>query len=67
MDENQFDNLHKAVKSCFKKNYCAMYFEDLYEKFGPEISEDELWTVLNYMGDIDEIELDGTLMRLIVE
>ena len=66
MNNFQFENLVKAVESCFKQNYCAMYFEDLYKKFSPEITETELWAAINYMGDTGKIELDGSLMRLII-
>ena len=67
MNDFQFQNLTKAVESCFKQNYCAMYFEDLYKKFSPEITGDELRAALRALDNIGKLKAEGSLMRLIVK
>lgn len=66
MNDFQFENLIKAVESCFKQNYCAMYFEDLLEKFSPEITENELKAVVETMYNRDLLQVDDDLFRLLV-
>ncbi len=62
MNDFQFNNLIKAVESCFKQNYCTMYFEDLYKKFSPEITGTVLCKVFafreNGLTDAGETEED---------
>lgn len=67
MNDFQFENLIKAVESCFKQNYCAMYYEDLYRKFSPEITENELSAAVNTMARRGKIKADGSLLRLVVK
>jgi len=67
MNDFQFENLVKAVESCFKQNYCALYFEDLVRKFSPEITEDELRYAIRALGNRGQLAIDGSLMRLIVK
>lgn len=66
VNDFQFDNLIQAVESCFKQNYCALYFEDLVLKFCPEISEDELRAAVTALDSSGKLKADGSLMRLIV-
>jgi len=67
MDGIQLENLIKAVESCFKQNYCALYFEDLVRKFRPEITEDELRTAVKTMYNREQLTIDGDMFRLIVK
>lgn len=67
MNDFQFENLVKAVESCFKQNYCAMYFDDLANKFRPEIMEDELRAAVRTMYDRGQLTTDGDLLRLVVK
>lgn len=67
MNDFQFENLIKAIESCFKQNYCALYFEDLVRKFRPEITEDELRTAVKTMYDRKQLTNEGDLFRLIVK
>lgn len=67
MDGIQLENLIKAVESCFKQNYCALYFEDLVRKFRPEITEDELRTAVKTMYSRNQLTTDGDLFRLILK
>jgi len=67
MNDFQFENLVKAVESCFKQNYCAMYFEDLYKKFRPEISEDELSAAVNALARRGQLVNDDGILRLVVK
>jgi hypothetical protein len=67
MNDFEFDNLIKAFESCFKQNYCAMYFEDLYIKFSPEITEDDLRAAVTALDNMGKLKAGGSLMRLIVE
>lgn len=62
----QYENLIKAVELCMKRNYCALYFEDLVEKFCPEISEDDLRVAVRTLDARGQISVDGSLLRLIV-
>ena len=66
MNSFEFDNLVKAIESCFKQHYCAMYFEELVEKFCPEVPYDDLSAAINAMYNCDHLILDGTLIRLVV-
>ena len=66
MDDFQFENLVIAITRCFKQHYCAMYFEDLARKFGPEIDELEVETALEAMLNRGLLTIDGSLLRLIV-
>jgi len=66
MSDYEFENLVIAIESCFKQNYCALYFKELVEKFSPEIDERELETAIRAMDRMGKIKTDGTLMRLIV-
>ena len=67
MNDFQLNNLIKAVESCFKQNYCAMYFGDLYKKFSPEITGDELRAALRALDNMGKLKAEGSLMRLIVK
>ena len=67
MNDRQLENLIKAVESCFKQNYCAMYFEDLYKKFRPEITENELRAAVKTMYSRGQLTTDGSIFRLIVK
>lgn len=67
MDGIQLENLIKAVESCFKQNYCALYFEDLVRKFRPEITEGELRTAVKTMYNREQLTIDGDMFRLIVK
>jgi len=67
MNDFQLENLIKAIESCFKQNYCALYFEDLARKFRPEISEDELEIAVKIMYDRGQLFADDGLFRLIVK
>jgi hypothetical protein len=66
MNDFQFENLVTAVELCMKQNYCALYFEDLVDKFCPEISEEALKVAVRTMDDRGQISVDGSLLRLIV-
>lgn len=66
MNDFQFENLIKAVESCFKQNYCAMYFQDIVLKFRPEITENELKAAVKTMYNRGQLTNDGDLFRLIV-
>ena len=66
MNTFEFENLIIAIESCFKQNYCAMYFKDIVAKFSPEITENELKTALRAMDRMGKIKTEGTLMRLVV-
>jgi hypothetical protein len=66
MNDFQFDNLVKAVESCFKQNYCAMYFDDLVRKFSPEIKEEELKAAVQALYNRGLLTTDGSLLRLVV-
>lgn len=67
MNDFQFENLIKAVESCFKQNYCALYFEDLVRKFRPEITEDELKAAVKTMFNCGKLTTEGSLLRLIIK
>ena len=67
MNDFQFENLVKAVESCFKQNYCALDFEDLYLKFSPEITENELSAAVQALDNQGKLKAEGSLMRLIVK
>jgi hypothetical protein len=67
MNDFQFENLIKAVVSCFKQNYCALYFDDLVRKFSPEITEDELRYAIRALCNRGQVVPEGSLMRLIVK
>ena len=67
MNDFQFENLIKAVESCFKQNYCAMYFDDLYRKFSPEITEDELRAAIKTLYNRGQLKVEGSLFRLVVK
>lgn len=67
MNDFQFENLIKAVESCFKQNYCAMYFQDIVLKFRPEITENELKAAVKTMYSRGQLTNDGNLFRLIVK
>ena len=66
MNDWQFENLIKAVESCFKQNYCAMYFDDLVRKFSPEIKEEELEAAVQALYNRGRLMTDGSLLRLVV-
>jgi hypothetical protein len=66
MNDYEFENLVIAIESCFKQNYCALYFKEIVEKFSPEIDERELETAIRAMDRMGKIKTEGTLMRLIV-
>jgi len=67
MNDFQFENLIKAVESCFKQNYCAMYFKDLYRKFSPEITENELRAAIKTLYNRGQLKVDGSLFRLVIK
>lgn len=67
MNDFQLENLIKAIESCLKQNFCAMYFEDLVLKFRPEITENELRTAVKTMYNRKQLTTDGDLFRLIVK
>ena len=67
VNDFQFENLIQAVESCFKQNYCALYFKDLYLKFSPEITEDELRAAVAALDNMGKLKGEGSLMRLIVK
>lgn len=66
MNDFQYENLIKAVELCMKQNYCAMYFEDLIDKFCPEISEEALRVAVRTMDARDQIRVDDALLRLVL-
>ena len=66
MNDFQFENLIKAVESCMKQNYCAMYFEDIVRKFRPEITEDELRAAIRVMNARGKLTSDGSILRLVI-
>jgi len=66
MSDFQYENLIKAVELCMKRNYCALYFEDLVEKFCPEISEEDLRVAVRTLDARGQLSVDGSLLRLIV-
>jgi hypothetical protein len=67
VNDFQFENLVKGVESCFKQNYCALYFGDLVRKFSPEITEDELRYAIKSLCNRGQLVPEGSLMRLIVK
>ena len=67
VNDFQYENLIKAVELCMKQNYCALYFEDLVEKFCPEISEEALRVAVRALDARGQISVDGDLLRLIVK
>jgi hypothetical protein len=67
MDDFQYENLIKAVELCMKRNYCALYFEDLVNKFCPEVSEEALKVAVRTLDARGQINVDGSLLRLIVQ
>ncbi len=67
MNDFQLENLIKAIESCFKQNFCAMYFEDIVLKFRPEITEDELRAAVKTMYNRKQLTTEGDLFRLIVK
>jgi len=66
VNDFQYENLIKAVELCMKQNYCALYFEDLVDKFCPEISEEELRVAVRALDARGQISVDDSLLRLIV-
>lgn len=67
VNDFQYENLIKAVELCMKQNYCALYFEDLVEKFCPEISEEALRVAVLTLDSRGQISVDGDLLRLIIK
>jgi|GEM_PF-2052881 len=67
MNGSQFENLIQAVESCFKQNYCALYFKDLVQKFSPEITENELEAAVRALDRMRKLKAEGSLMRFIVK
>jgi hypothetical protein len=49
-----------------KQNYCALYFEDLVNKFCPEISEEALRVAVRTLDARGQIWVDDTLLRLVI-
>ncbi|MGC1391966.1 MAG: hypothetical protein WA816_13095, partial [Bacteroidales bacterium] len=66
VNDFQYENLIKAVELCMKENYCALYFEDLVDKFCPEISEEALRVAIRTMDARGKIRVDDTLLRLVI-
>ena len=66
MNDFQYENLIKAVELCMKQNYCALYFEDLVNKFCPEISEEALRVAVRTLDARGQIRVDGDLLRLVI-
>ena len=66
MNDFQYENLIKAVELCMKQNYCALYFEDLVNKFCPEISEEALRVAVRTLDARGQIWVDDTLLRLVI-
>ena len=66
VNDFQYENLIKAVELCMKQNYCALYFEDLVNKFCPEISEEALGAAVRTMDARGQIRVDGILLRLVI-
>jgi hypothetical protein len=66
VDDFQYENLIKAVELCMKRHYCALYFEDLVNKFCPEISEEALRVAIRALDERGQISVDGDLLRLII-
>ena len=66
MNDFQYENLIKAVELCMKQNYCALYFEDLVDKFCPEISEEALGVAVRTTDARGQISVDGILLRLVI-
>jgi hypothetical protein len=66
VNDFQYENLIKAVELCMKQNYCALYFEDLVNKFCPEISEEALGVAVRTMDARGQISVDGILLRLVI-
>jgi hypothetical protein len=67
VNDFQYENLIKAVELCMKQNYCALYFEDLVEKFCTEISEEALRVAVLTLDSRGQISVDGDLLRLIIK
>jgi hypothetical protein len=67
VNDFQYENLIKAVELCMKQNYCALYFEDLVEKFCPEISEEALRVAVRTLDARGQIMVDCDLLRLIIK
>jgi predicted glycosyltransferase len=66
VNDFQYENLIKAVELCMKQNYCALYFEDLVNKFCPEISEEALRVAVRTLDARGQIWVDDTLLRLVI-
>jgi hypothetical protein len=66
VNDFQYENLIKAVELCMKQNYCALYFEDLVNKFCPEISEEALRVAVRTLDARGQIRVDGDLLRLVI-
>lgn len=66
MDDEDFENLIKGIESCFKQNYCAMYYTDLVRKFLPEITENEVDAATDVMIDRGQLINDDGLLRLVI-
>lgn len=67
MNDFQYENLIKAVELCMKQNYCAMYFDDLVDKFCPEVPEEALQVAIRAMDARGQIRIDDILLRLVIK
>ena len=65
MNDYELGNLMKAIELCFKENYCAMTFRDLYDKFYP-VDYDTLLYAARVLEDNGRLIADGDIIRLVV-
>lgn len=66
MNDFELENLMQAIVLCFKQNYCAMTFNDLYEKFYP-VDYDTLLYAARVLEDEGRLIADGEIIRLVVQ
>jgi hypothetical protein len=66
MNDFELENLMKAIELCFKENYCAMTFKDLYEKFYP-IPYDTLLCAARMLEAEGKLLADDDIIRLVVK
>jgi hypothetical protein len=65
MNDYELGNLMKAIELCFKENYYAMTFRDLYDKFYP-VDYDTLLYTARVLEDNGRLIADGDIIRLVV-
>jgi hypothetical protein len=67
MNDFQRENLIKAIQAYIKKQYCAVYYTDLYSVFAPEISHIEMDVTIDVMKRRGILVFDDGLYRLVLE